>query len=132
MIATLINIEPIKDRSGNISVIDNNAFPFPVVRVFWLYDIPGGSARGGHAHKQLHQFIIAVVGSFDIILDNGCNKEKHTLNRSSISLHIKPGTWAELSNFSSGAICLVLCSDIYKESDYIRDYQAFLNYKTHD
>ena len=98
-------------------------------RIYYLYDIPGGEARGGHAHYELEQYVIAASGSFDVILDDGKNRKIVTLNRPNLALHIVPGLWRELDNFSSGSISLVLASLIYDEKDYIRDYNEFLNFK---
>lgn len=112
---------------GNITVVENNkTLPFDVNRVYYLYDIPGGEARGGHAHKNLYQLVVAASGSFDVVLDDGKVKRTVTLNRPYYCLHIVPGIWRELVNFSSGSICLVLASDVYDENDYIRDYEEFL------
>jgi len=120
----------IHNRAGNITALNNSVdLPFDVNRVYYLYDIPGGELRGGHAHKELKQLIIAVSGSFDITLDDGNNKKTVSLNRPYYGLLIVPGIWRELSNFSSGAICLVLASTKYDEKDYIRDYSEFLNWK---
>jgi hypothetical protein len=117
-------------QKGNISVVENNKeIPFPIKRIYYLYDIPGGEDRGAHAHLELKQLIIAASGSFDIILDDGSVKRTVTLNRPYIGLLVVPGIWRELINFSSGAICMVLASEVYKEDDYIRDYNAFKNYK---
>ena len=102
--------------------------PFEIKRVFYLYDIPDGSSRGGHAHKQLEQYIIAVSGSFDITLDDGLNKKTVTLNDPKHALHLRPGIWKEMSNFSPGAVCLSLASEVYDEADYIRDYYEFKIY----
>ena len=102
---------------------------FLIARVYYLYDIPGGEARGGHAHYELEQYIIAASGSFDVILDDGENTKIFTLNRPNLALHIIPGLWRELYNFSSGSISLVLASHIYDEEDYIRDYSEFLDRK---
>jgi hypothetical protein len=99
--------------------------PFEIARVYYLYDIPGGTARGGHAHIDMEQLIIAASGSFDILLDDGVNKKVINLNRPYYGLYVTSGIWGELFNFSSGAICLVLASDKYSESDYIRDYNQF-------
>jgi len=118
------------NRAGNITALNNSIdLPFDIQRVYYLYDIPGGELRGGHAHKELQQLIVAVSGSFDISLDDGRNKKTVSLNRSYYGLHVVPGIWRELSNFSSGAICLVLASHKYNESDYIRDYAQFIRWK---
>lgn len=120
----------IHNRSGNITALNNSMdLPFDVQRVYYLYDIPGGELRGGHAHRELQQLIVAVSGSFDITLDDGKNKKTVSLNRPYYGLHVIPGIWRELSNFSSGAICLVLASHIYDENDYIRDYSDFIFWK---
>lgn len=125
----LIQLRKIKDRSGNITPVENSAdIPFDVNRVFYLYDIPGGESRGAHAHKECHQFLIAASGAFEVLLDDGKVKRQVLLNRPDIGLHIPPGIWASELNFSSGSICLVLASHVYNESDYIRDYDEFLNY----
>jgi len=117
-------------QKGNISVVENYAdVPFSIKRIYYLYDIPGGEDRGAHAHKELKQLIIAASGSFDIILDDGNVKRSITLNRPYIGLLVVPGIWRELINFSSGAICMVLASEVYDEMDYIRDYNEFLNLK---
>jgi len=102
--------------------------PFKVRRVYYLYDVPGGEGRGGHAHKELQQFVIAVSGAFDVMLDDGTNKKIVHLDRSFFGLHIVPGIWRELLDFSSGAICLVLASDKYNQTDYISDYKDFKSY----
>ena len=117
-------------QKGNISVVENNVeVPFSIKRIYYLYDIPGGEDRGAHAHKELKQLIIAASGSFDIILDDGKVKRRIALNRPYIGLLLVPGIWRELINFSSGAICMVLASEVYDEMDYIRDYNDFLNYR---
>jgi hypothetical protein len=103
--------------------------PFDIKRVYYLYDVPGGESRGAHAHKNLHQLLIAASGSFDVTLDDGQSKRTITLSRPFIGLHIKPGIWRDITNFSSGVICLVLASELYKEEDYIRDYDEFLHFK---
>ncbi len=119
------------DRKGNLSVVENGStLPFDVKRAYYLYDIPGGESRGAHAHKELHQLIIAASGSFTITLDDGNCKRSFFLNRPYQGLYIKPGIWRDLTDFSSGAICLVLTSDIYKEEDYIRDYDEFIRFRT--
>ena len=115
---------------GNLTILENGLnIPFDVKRIYYLYDVPSGSARGGHAHIELEQYIIAASGSYDVILDDGKNKKKFTLNRPNLALHILPGMWRELDNFSSGSISMVLASQLYDEKDYIRDYNQFLNYK---
>lgn len=123
----VIHFPKIHNRAGNITAIQNNIeIPFAVSRVYYLYDVPGGETRGAHAHKQLEQVIIAASGSFDVTIDDGKNKKTVQLNRPNYGLHIKPYMWRDLSNFSSGAICLVLASQVYQAEDYIRDYEEFL------
>lgn len=115
--------------NGNLTVVENGiTLPFDVKRVYYLYDVPGGEERGGHAHRGLQQFIIAVSGSFDVVIDDGEKRRTVSLNRPYNGLHIRPGIWRELNNFSSGAVCLVLASEHYDEEDYIRDYSVFLDY----
>jgi len=115
---------------GNITVVENRqAVPFDIERVYYLYDVPGGEERGGHAHKDLSQLIVAASGSFDVVLDDGTRKKTITLNRPYQGLYLVPGIWRELVNFSSGSSCLVLASHKYDEADYIRDYNEFLKYK---
>lgn len=126
----ILPLSKIHNRSGNITIVESNTHvPFEIKRVFYLYDIPGGESRGGHAHRELYQLIVAASGSFDILLDDGTNKKVVTLNRPYYGLLIVPGIWRELMEFSSGSVCLVLASDVYKESDYFRDYNTFKNYK---
>ncbi len=126
----IFEFERIKKRSGNITILENmNTCPFEINRVYYLYDIPGGESRGGHAHKELYQMIFAASGSFDIVLDDGKNKKTVTLNRPYYGLYVVPGIWRELASFSSGAICLVLASEKYDENDYIRNYKEFLELK---
>lgn len=121
------------DRKGNISVVENGKdIPFNVKRAYYLYDVPGGESRGGHAHKELSQFIIAASGSFTVTLDDGHVKRTFTLNRPYQGLYVVPGIWRMLDDFSSGAVCLVLASEKYDASDYIRDYNEFLKYKSND
>ena len=127
---SIIQFPKIQNRAGNITPIQNNIeVPFEIKRVYYLYDVPGGESRGAHAHKELEQLIIAASGSFDVTIDDGKNKKTISLNRPNFGLHLKPGMWRELSNFSSGSICLVLASLLYDEADYIRDYDQFLNRK---
>ena len=115
---------------GNITVVENRqAVPFDIERVYYLYDVPGGEERGGHAHKDLSQLIVAASGSFDVVLDDGTTKKTITLNRPYQGLYVVPGIWRELVNFSSGSSCLVLASHKYDEADYVRDYNEFLKYK---
>ena len=115
---------------GNITAVNSLIeIPFNVNRIYYLYDVPGGESRGGHAHKELQQVIIAASGSFDLIIDDGKNKKKFILNRPNIGVLMPKGLWRELDNFSSGSICLVLASDIYDENDYIRNYEDFKKLK---
>jgi len=124
---SIIEIDKHHHKKGNISVIENaNTVPFDVKRVYYLYDVPGGESRGGHAHKELSQLIIAAGGCFDVTLDDGNVKRTFTLNRPYQGLLVVPGIWRELNNFSSGSVCLVLASMSYDEVDYIRDYKEFL------
>jgi hypothetical protein len=123
----IISLPKIHDPRGNLTFIETGKhIDFDIKRVYYLYDVPGGAERGGHAHKKLQQLIIAMSGSFDIVLDDGCEKKKFHLNRSYYGLYICPMVWRELENFSSGSICMVLASIFYDESDYYRDYQEFL------
>lgn len=128
--ATVMELPKIANRAGNITPLESDInLPFSIKRIYYLYDIPGGEGRGAHAHKALEQLIVAASGSFDVQLDDGSNKKTVTLNRPYYGLLLPPGLWRELSNFSSGAICLVLASATYQVEDYIRDYQAFKSYK---
>lgn len=118
------------DRKGNISVVQNgDTVPFDVKRVYYLYDVPGGESRGSHAHRALSQLIVAASGSFRVTLDDGNVKRSFTLSRPYQVLYVKPGIWRDLDDFSSGAVCLVLASEVYQAEDYIRDYDEFLNYR---
>jgi hypothetical protein len=127
----LISLEKYKNRAGNLSAIENlNGIPFNIDRVFYLYDIPGGESRGAHAHIECHQLLIAASGSFTIELNDGINKRTVNLNRPNIGLHIPPTIWAAETNFSSGAICLVLASHMYNPNDYIRDYAKYIIFKS--
>lgn len=126
----IIHLRRIHNRAGNITPVENNIHvPFDVKRVYYLYDIPGGESRAAHGHKQLEQFIVAASGSFDLTIDDGINRKTVQLNRPYMGLHVKPGIWRDISNFSSGAICLVLASMPYTEEDYMRDYSEFKQYK---
>lgn len=122
----IIDIPKIENGLGNIAVIENNTIPFEIKRVYYLYDIPSSAIRGGHAHKNLQQILIAVSGSFDVVLKDGNEIKTVLLNKPDKGLLINNNTWRELENFSSGAVCLVLASDVFNEEDYIRDFDNFL------
>jgi hypothetical protein len=123
----LLTLPKISDPRGNLTFVEgHNHIPFEIKRVYYLYDVPGGEGRGGHAHYVLEQLIIAVSGSFDIVLDDGKNQQRFHLNRSYFGLYVPRMLWREMDNFSSASVCLVLASDFYKESDYIRSYSKFL------
>ena len=125
----LIPLGEIEDDRGNLTVVQSgDTVPFDIRRVFYIYDIPGGEARGAHAHKACHQFLVAASGSFEVVLDDGTEKRTVFLNRPFMGLHIPPGIWAAEQEFSSGAVCLVLTSEAYDEADYIRDYQEYLDF----
>ena len=118
------------DRKGNLSVVENGVnLPFDVKRVYYIYDVPGGESRGAHAHKELEQLIVAASGSFTVTLDDGIHKRNVFLNRPYQGLYVKPGMWRDLVDFSSGAVAMVLASEVYNAEDYIRDYDEFLKYK---
>jgi hypothetical protein len=122
----IVKLPIISDPRGNLTFIEGDVhLPFPIRRVYYLYDVPGGAQRGGHAHKDLQQLIVAISGSFDVIIDDGKKQKRVSLNRSYLGLHIGSMIWREMDNFSSGAVALVLASQKYEESDYIRDYEAF-------
>lgn len=130
---TMIELDKHHHEKGNITVVENSHdVPFDVKRVYYLYDVPGGESRGGHAHYELQQLIVAASGSFDVLIDDGRVKRSFTLNRPYQGLLVRPGLWRELENFSSGSVCLVLASMEYDEKDYIRSYEQFLEYKNHD
>ena len=122
----IVNIPKIEDPRGNLSVIEKEVVPFEIKRVYYLYDVPAGAERGGHAHKKLQQFLVALSGSFDVILNDGKEEKIVTLNKPFEGLLITNGIWRELKNFSSGAVCLVVASDVFSEADYIRDFNEFL------
>jgi len=124
----LIDLPRIAEPRGNLTFVENGRqIPFDIRRVYYLYDIPGGAERGGHAHRRLQQLLIAIAGSFDVVVDDGRKRQRYHLNRSYFGLYLPPMTWRELDNFSSGSVCLVLASDPYDEADYYRDYQTYLN-----
>jgi dTDP-4-dehydrorhamnose 3,5-epimerase-like enzyme len=123
----IIELPKIKDARGNLTFVEaNNHVPLEIKRVYYLYDVPGGSHRGAHAHRNLQQFVVAMSGSFDVTLNDGHDQKTFHLNRSYFGLYVCPMMWRYLDNFSSGAVCMVLASECYDEADYIRDYQAFL------
>lgn len=127
----IIELEKIDghDARGSLSVIEKQVIPFESKRVYYLYDVPSDATRGGHAHKELHQFLIPLSGSFDVILNDSKAQKKYTLNKPNKGLYLCPGIWREIENFSSGAVCLVLASEVYLEEDYIRDFHTFLRLK---
>jgi hypothetical protein len=125
---TIVDLPRIHDPRGNLTFVEaGRHIPFDILRVYYLYDVPGGAERGGHAHKALHQLIIAVSGSFDIHLDDGSSKKTVRMDRSYYGLYVCPMTWRAVDNFSSGAVCMVLASDYYDESDYYREYDEFVS-----
>lgn len=127
---TIIEFNKHHSEIGNLSVVENGAtVPFDVKRVYYLYDVPGGESRGGHAHKELYQLIVAVSGSFNVTLDDGNVRRTFTLNRPYQGLLVVPGIWRTLDDFSSGSVCLVLASELYNPNDYIREYDKFIRYK---
>jgi dTDP-4-dehydrorhamnose 3,5-epimerase-like enzyme len=126
----IINLPKNHQLNGNLTAITNGVeVPFDVKRIYYLYDVPGGNSRGGHAHKALHQIMIALSGSFTVILDDGKHKKSFMLNQPYQGLLIPPGLWRDLDNFSSGSICMVLASELYDEEDYFRNYQNFKDWK---
>jgi hypothetical protein len=123
----IIELPKTAEPRGNLTFIEGGRhIPFDIKRVYYLYDVPGGAERGGHGHKALHQLIIAMSGSFDVVLDDGREKRRFHLNRSYCGLYVCPMIWRELDNFSSGSVCMVLASNLYDEADYYRDYDQFL------
>jgi len=122
----IVTLPKIQDPRGNLTFIEGNRHvPFSIARVYYLYDVPGGAERGGHAHKALHQLIIAMSGSFDVILDDTADRHRFHLNRSYSGLYVCPMIWREIDNFSSGSVCMVLASNTYDEDDYYRNYAEF-------
>ena len=123
----IIKLPQIADPRGNLTFVENSKhIPFDISRVYYLYDVPGGSERGGHAHKELSQLIIAMSGSFDVVLDDGHGEKRFHLNRSYYGLYVCPMIWRRLDNFSSGSVCMVLASNLYDEADYYRDYDEYV------
>ena len=128
---SLIYLPKIQSRSGNITPVHGDIdLPFSIKRIFYLYDIPGGESRGAHAHKECHQFLVAVSGAFEVLLNDGQTQRLVQINRPYIGLHIPPTIWASEINFSSGSVCLVLASHTYSESDYIRNYDDYMKIKS--
>lgn len=122
----LVELPVIQNPQGNLTFIEEQRHvPFPIARVYYLYDVPGGAMRGGHAHRALEQLIVAITGSFEVVVDDGSERETVTLNRSRVGLYMPPMIWRELVNFSSGSVCMVLASAYYDEADYFRDYDEF-------
>jgi dTDP-4-dehydrorhamnose 3,5-epimerase-like enzyme len=123
----IIELPKITDHRGNLTFIENDKhIPFDIKRVYYLYDVPGGAERAGHAHKALHQLLVAMSGSFDVVIDDGYERKKYHLNRAYYGLYICPMVWREIENFSSGSVCMALASDFYDESDYYRNYEDFM------
>jgi dTDP-4-dehydrorhamnose 3,5-epimerase-like enzyme len=123
----IIELPRVNDPRGNLTFIEAvRHIPFAIKRVYYLYDVPGGAMRAGHGHRQLEQLIIAMSGSFDVVLDDGTERKRYHLNRSYYGLHVEPMMWREIDNFSSGSVCMVLASEYYDEADYFRTYDDFL------
>ena len=132
MDARIIQLPKILDSRGNLSFVENlNQIPFTICRTYWLYDVPGGECRGGHAYRENEEFVIALSGSFDVVLDDGTQKQTFSLNRSYYGLYIPKGVWREMENFSTNCIALEFGSIPYDKSDYIRDYNEFVYLKSH-
>ena len=121
----IIEIPKIQDARGNLSVIEGQTLPFEIKRVYYLYDVPSGAERGGHSHVVQHEFLVALSGSFEVVIKDGNHEKIVALNKPNIGLHIVSGIWRELQNFSSGSVCLVVASDVFEEEDYIRDFKVF-------
>lgn len=129
----IINLPKFLDKRGNLSFLENNKhIPFKIQRAYWIYDVPGGEARGGHAYKENEEFIIALSGCFDVVLDNGFEKKTYTLNRSYYGLYVPKGVWREMINFSTNSVAFIVGSKPYDATDYIRDYDVFLNIKQNE
>ena len=128
--AQIIELPKILDKQGNLSIIEEfKNIPFKIERTYWIYDVPGGESRGGHAYRENEEFIVALSGSFDVVLDDGNNKKIFSLNRSYYGLYVPKGLWREMNNFSTNSLALILSSTVYEEKDYIRDYNEFLKMK---
>ncbi|WP_431425541.1 sugar 3,4-ketoisomerase [Bacteroides hominis] len=128
--AQIIELPKILDKRGNLSIIEEfKNIPFKIERTYWIYDVPGGESRGGHAYRENEEFIVALSGSFDVVLDDGNNKKVFSLNRSYYGLYVPKGLWREMNNFSTNSLALILSSTVYEEKDYIRDYNEFLKTK---
>ena len=125
-----INLPVVEDIRGNLAFIQEDSIPFAFKRVYYLFDVPSTAFRGGHSHINQSEFLIPLSGSFEVVTDDGTTKTTHLLNKPNIGLYIPTGIWRELQNFSSGAVCLVLASDVFKEEDYIRNYEEFLKNKS--
>ena len=126
----LIDLPKVVRSEGSITAVHSSVeIPFDIARVFYIYDVPGGASRAGHAHKELHEVLVSIIGSFDVTLDDGTSRRTVTLSRAHYGLHVPSGLWTELSGFSSGAVCLALASDSYKDEDYIRDYEEYLRFR---
>lgn len=126
----VIDIPKIEDHRGNLSVIEKDVIPYRIKRVYYLYDVPSNACRGGHAHKEQQEFLIALSGSFEVVLEDDKSKRAVMLNKPNKGLLVPKGIWRELENFSSGAVCLVLASDVFDEADYIRDFDKFKSFRT--
>jgi dTDP-4-dehydrorhamnose 3,5-epimerase-like enzyme len=124
----IITIPKVEDHRGNLAIIEKNVLPFDVKRVYYLFDVPSNAHRGGHAHKEQSEFLVALSGSFDVVLKDGSTTKTVTLNKPDKGLLISTNIWRELENFSSGAVCLVLASDVFSEGDYIRNYDEFISF----
>ena len=125
----LLKIPVVEDTRGNLAYIQNDILPFEFKRIYYLFDVPSNAFRGGHSHIDQHEILIALSGSFEVTVNDGKNKQSFLLNKPNVGLHIPTGIWRELENFSSGAVCLVLASDVFQEEDYIRDFDQFLQSK---
>jgi len=129
MTSQLINLPKISDPRGNLTFIEQmRHIPFEIKRVYWIYDVPGGEMRGGHAFMEQREFIVALSGSFDVVINDGTSEQRHHLNRSYFGLYVPAGLWRQMDNFSTNAVAMVVSSTNYREEDYIRDFDAYLNY----